>query len=534
MNNTNNNINNNINTSNTINNTNDTITNTIGFINDTYDKLSYFDLYGNSVIIFLLVTLFVFVIYSYCKIGVTKEAIASDWTNQRCKPQNVLFAGFITKPEGKTAFQYTGENFQYCVQNILLNMTSYALLPFQHATSSIVNMFNSLGTAVDSIRNVTTNVRGNIQIFSEDVLQRILNTLVPLQTVFLAVKDTFNKIQGVMVSGLFTMLGSYYTLQALMGAILELIIKMLIVLVAIIVGLWILPFTWPAAASMTAVFLGISIPLAIIIHFMTDVLHVQASGIPKLRCFDENTGIRMLDGSLKCIKDIQVGDQLQSKNRVTAKMKVSAIGLQMYKLNGIVVSESHIVHYGGTWIPISKHPNATKVIDYKKPYLYCLNTSWKIITINDILFTDWDELYGTKLEIILHHVNQKQIQNEINNPDTIHKMLDDGYDKLTKIQMYNGTFQYIKDINVGDLIQDTEGCSTMVYGIVEIDKSTINKYKCNNDLDLDLEKKGVLYHLLTNSGSFMLHGKQVKDYNFYIDAILNNSNLGKYTFKSKL
>ena len=32
---------------------------TSNFINDTYDKLSYFDLYGNSVIIFIFMTLFV-------------------------------------------------------------------------------------------------------------------------------------------------------------------------------------------------------------------------------------------------------------------------------------------------------------------------------------------------------------------------------------------------------------------------------------------------------------------------------------------
>jgi hypothetical protein len=536
-------MNNNTNNINIENNTIDinSINNTINlndtnkFISDTYDKLSYFDLYGNSVIIFLLITFFVFIVYSYCKIGVTKDAIASDWTNQRCKPQNILFAGFITKPEGKTAFQYTGENFQYCVQNILLNITSYALLPFQYATNSIVNLFNSLGTAIDAIRNVMTNVRGNIRVFSEDILQRILNTLVPLQTIFLAVKDTFNKIQGVMVSGLYTMLGSYYTLQALMGAILELIIKMLIVLVAIIVGLWILPFTWPAAASMTAVFLGISIPLAIIIYFMTDVLHIQASGIPKLRCFDKNVELRMADGSLKRIKDIQEGDKLVSNNMVTAKIKVSAKGLQMYNLNGVIVSESHIVRYGGNWIPISKHPYASKIENYNEPYLYCLNTSWKTIAINDTIFTDWDELYDKNLETVLNYCNKLDNDNkELNNTDNIHNLLDDGYNKFDIILLKDDTNKFIKDIQVGDIIKNTNGLETVVYGIVEIDKNTVKKYKKRNNL----EKKYVnndnnkLYHLLTCSGSFIVNDKPVKDYNWYIDDILSFSNLGK--IKSKL
>ena len=38
------------------------------FVNKMYDKLSYFDIYGNSVIIFILMTLFVFIVFSYCKV----------------------------------------------------------------------------------------------------------------------------------------------------------------------------------------------------------------------------------------------------------------------------------------------------------------------------------------------------------------------------------------------------------------------------------------------------------------------------------
>jgi len=529
---------NNINNNN-INNSNNSISinnlsNTTKFISNTYDKLSYFDLYGNSVIIFLLVTLCVFAVYSYCKIGVTKDEIAADWTNQRCKPQNVLFAGFITKPEGKTSFQYTGENFQYCVQNILLNITSYALLPFQYATNSIVNLFNSLGKAIDSIRSIMTNIRGNVKIFSEDILQRILNTLVPLQTVFLAVKDTFNKIQGVMVSGLYTMLGSYYTLQALMGAILELIIKMLIVLVVIIVGLWILPFTWPAAASMTAVFLGISIPLAIIIHFMTNVLHIQAAGIPRLRCFDKNVKLKMMDGTNKTIENIKPGDKLISNNKVTSVIKVLAKDLIMYNLDGIIVSESHIVRYNRNWIPINKHPDAIKIDNYNEPYLYCINTNSKLIVINNIFFTDWDELFEKNLNNILTYCNNYDKSNlnhiiDINDSYKIHKYLDDGYNKLAIILLKDKTYKFIKDIQIGDILEDEYGKETIVYGIVKIDKNGIQKYKEESNLEKN-NQNNILYHLLTTSGTFIVNGIIIQDYNSYIDNILNlnsGNNLGK-------
>jgi cytochrome c biogenesis protein ResB len=89
---------------------------TTKYIGKLYDKLTYYDNYGGSIVIFLLITTFVFLVHSYCIIIQFKEEIADDWTNQRCKPQNISFAGYITKPEGKTATEYTNENFQYCVQ----------------------------------------------------------------------------------------------------------------------------------------------------------------------------------------------------------------------------------------------------------------------------------------------------------------------------------------------------------------------------------------------------------------------------------
>ena len=52
--------------------------------------------------------------------------------------------------------------------------------------------------------------------------------MIPIQKMFIALMDIFQKIQGVMTAGLYTMLGSYYTLQSLMGSILELFVKMLI------------------------------------------------------------------------------------------------------------------------------------------------------------------------------------------------------------------------------------------------------------------------------------------------------------------
>jgi len=481
------------------------ITETIFFINETYDNLSYFDLYGNSVMIFIFMTLFVFTVFSYCKVMQSKEIIADDWTNQRCKPQNMLFAGLITHPEDSTAFQYTSDNFQYCIQNILTNITGYALEPFQFMINSLTQIFIGFSNSIQQIRELISKIRNNLREFAENILNRVLNIMIPIQKMFIALMDTFQKIQGTMTASLYTMLGSYYALQSLMGAILELIVRLLVTLVIIIVGLWVMPFTWPAAAGMSAVFLAISIPMAIIVYFMTEVLHIRTSAIPRLRCFDEHTMIQLENTDKIYIKNINIGDKLLNGSYVTAKIKVTSENLKIFKLDNIIVSESHLVNYKNKWIRIHEHPDA-KQINYDKNYLYCLNTSNKLIELDGHIFSDWDEIVDDKFNIL------KNKNNKIQNLENIHEFLDDGFHENTIIKLDKSN-KKIKEINIGDILEN----GSIVYGIVEVENKKLRKYMNKNIYNK-------LYHLLTTNGFFTILQKinsvDIKDYNNLIDKFI--------------
>jgi hypothetical protein len=493
-------MNNNIDNTNT--NMNMNMNKTMNFINETYDKLSYFDLYGNSVIIFIFATLFVFMVFSYCKVIQSKETIADDWINQRCKPQNILFAGLITGPKDSTAFQYTSENFQFCIQNILTNITGYALNPFYFMIDSIVKIFTELANSIQNIRESINRLRTNFREFAENILNRILDIMIPIQKMFISLMDVFQKIQGVMTSGLYTMLGSYYTLQSLMGAILELFIRMLVILVLIIVGLWVMPFTWPAASAMSAVFLAISIPLSIIIFFMKEVLHIKSSSLPKLRCFDEYTLISLENKDKIHIKNINVGDKLSNGSYVTAKIQVTSANLKIYQLGNIIVSESHLVKYNGKWIRVVEHPDAKEII-YNKEFLYCLNTSNKIMEIDGFVFSDWDEIIEDKLSIL------NKYNKNIKNVENIHEFLDDGFEENTIVMN-----KKIQEIMIGDILEN----DAFVYGIVEVETNKLRKYINKNVPNKNRPNK--LYHLLTTDGNLIINTKNVKDYNNLIDKII--------------
>ena len=532
--------------------------NSSNIINGLYDGLTYYDLYGSSVFLVCFITFFVFLVCNYCSIMINVQVIKNDWLNQRCKTNIIPFAGLINKPDGVSIADYTRDNFTYCVQSIAEETSTLAVQPIESLTAGLTSVFGDIQNSINNIRKVSSTLRNNIGDIAVQIMSRLLNIVAPLQVTLFAFIDLMRKTVGILTTGLYTSLSSYYILQSLMGTMVESIIKMLIIFVGIITALWMAPFTWGAAATSSAIFLSIALPLALIIAMMSKVMHIQSSEIPKLKCFDNDVKFTMADGSFKTIECIQLGDVLDDNNIVTAKIKVSATNVKMYNLYNIIVSESHVVKFGDKWIKTCDHPESTLIHEYNKPYLYCLNTSKKRIIINDVIFTDWDEIYDDTLQTILSkHIknNDLEIDLKIEKEENIHKYLDGGFSDLTMITMDKGLKLPINKIKVGDKLSNGD----TVYGIVEIDASTIYKiysyyldnsvnicgglnlsYSINEHINstLNISSKcaisvrkatnesntksylSKIYHLLTESGKFNIGNLEFNDYNYCIDSFL--------------
>jgi hypothetical protein len=370
---------------------------------------------------------------------------------------------------------------------------------------------------------------------------RLMNIMIPIQQIIIGMKDLFSKIQAILTAGLYTMFGSYLTLQALMGAIVQFIIIILLIILGTILALTALlpiPIIGEIVAPILAVdigiFIAIAIPTVIIAIFVNEVLGISTSPVPTL-CFDKNTEFIMKDSSKKLIEILEVGDILENGDVITAKIKVNTDKSEMFKLNDVIVSGNHTVFYDKRWIPVSKHPCSTKIEKYLEPYLYCLNTSSKKIIINNTIFCDWDELYGDKLDELMFA------------PEVIHNVMDGGFISSTLVNLKNGLKKKICDIVIGDILKG----GIKVYGIVEINGSDLyNQYIYNlgnmrsfegginlNILDkngayistLDIDdkykierkiKENKLYHLLTDKKSFYVNSTLFYDYNHCIDLFL--------------
>jgi hypothetical protein len=539
------------------NNTNNGLDN----ISEIYKNLTYFDQYSGSVVIFLIITIVIGLIVTYCYIKINSQPVIDNWSTYRCKPYIIPFAGFITHPDGVSAMDYTSQNFTYCTQNILKDIMGGLLSPITFITNIQVDAIDTIADAINAIREMFNKLRTGLNKIIEDILSRIINLTVPLQEIFLGFSDLLHKTQGMMLTALYTFLGSYFTMKSTMGVIAKMILSILTILAAAVAGFWLIPPAWPLAIANTVIFTAISVPLAIILAFMDKSLHLNAGRIPKLKCFDKDTLILMNDGFQKRIIDIKPGDILLDRNIVTGVIKVETKGSIMYSLDEILVSDSHIVKYKNTWIPISKHPNAVKYAFYDKPYLYCLNTTNKQIIIKSHIFTDWDEIYDDGLL----HICKSKCKN-IKTSKNIHTYLDSGFIGSTPVILKNGGIKQIKDLEVGDILKNGE----RIYGIVKIDGTSVDKqykYILNNnsnsnnsnnniyaqdktnfviggpnlaiynethekiltiDLEIDkkiqvqmAEKEDILYHLLTDKKTFYINNILFGDYNVGIDTILD-------------
>jgi len=512
-----------------------------------YTNLTFFDRFGGGLILFILITIILALIVSYCITRSNSEMIAEDWPNQRCNLSVIPFAGQITHPEGVTPAEYTKQNFEYCTQQILAGITAPAVSPIMYIVNLMNSVVNGFSGSINAIRGMFDRIRNFVMALISNIISRIANIMIPMQKIILGAKDILGKTNGVMVTILYSALGGYYALKSLFGAIAQFISNILIALAVIIAILWAIVVIWPGAlikvAILTVLFLSIAIPTALMLIFMKVYLGVDGYKIPRLKCFDKNTCVPMNDGSTKIISEIKVGDLLANNNEVTGVIKVETAGSDVYYLDDIFVSDSHIVNYHGKWIPVSKHPDSIKCVEYNEPYLYCLNTSNKTIVINDTIFTDWDEIYEQDVERVIHNPYTK-----LNGLDLIHKQLDGGFAGNTLLQMASGEYRKIKDLLVGDKLANGE----KVYGIVEINGANVSeqcKYILGENLTIeggpnlviyDLEnskklstlgfsnkvklerKHNKLYHLLTDTKTIPIGNILFCDYNASIDIFLEN------------
>jgi len=263
-------------------------------------------------------------------------------------------------------------------------------------------------------------------------------------------------------------------------------------------------------------------------------------------CFHPNTLVQTTNG-LVPIEKISLGDQLENGNIVEGIIITKMID-PYYNYKGILVTGTHLVQENNNWLRI-EDSNLKEDTNEISNFQYCLITSNHTIPIfngfETILFRDYieniDPETNTKVrQIILESLNNKPTNNLYANFNWKH-----GFLPNTRIKLSNGKEKPIRDIKIGDLLDNHNEVLSIIYHNPQTHKIyNINGVKCSeHTLVYDQEWKPInetnyhweyletpLINLVTEKETIEINGSLFRDFlenhSQEVCSLVNNILLG--------
>lgn len=508
-------------------------------VKEVYDKVGYGQQYGLDIWITVILIVVFFCATAYFYVLGHLQPIKADWPVNRCNPAYIPFAGIINPPENGSAMNYTSENFEYCTQNILKEITGYFLAPFYYLMNVIRETVDEMRKAANAIRQEFDKIRDALSNITVQIMARVENAIVPLTKMVITVRDLFAKMAGVLMAGLYTFMTAYMGLNSIFAIIIDGILAGLILLAALIIPLWFIPFVGPPLAiADTAVFVAILSLFIIFKVFLSEVMGIASGDAPPIpACFAKGTPLIMKEGKTRPIEEVKIGDVLIDDGVVTGVMKMCSRGQDVFDIDGVLVTGRHrLFHPEVGLIQAASHPAAVRIHDFREEYVYCVNTSTKRLVINSEVYVDWDDLDPMDMyELDLQCARTGIVPHELSGED-IHHHLECGLVGGSMVELDDGRSVPIQEVEVNDVLRFGE----TVLGIVKLDARDV---VCTKEYNLDttrslrgsgnilildgdlgtictysidgteVQGERYLYHLVTDVGSFVTDGVRVGDYN---------------------
>ena len=183
-------------------------------VNKLYEKTSYLDRYGGSLVFAVFTIIGVCMFFTYYYLKNNSDVIKNNWQQNRCNPLYIPFAGLIINPKNMSKGEYATNNFFHCFGVILKDVVEAALAPIQAASllmsasvSLIVGTMNNLMGAIFHLRNAFSggfNLMGN----------RSLNALTLITKLSKLIQNSFMQGQGILVTIMYIFFTAYDMLSS--------------------------------------------------------------------------------------------------------------------------------------------------------------------------------------------------------------------------------------------------------------------------------------------------------------------------------
>ena len=243
-------------------------------------------------------------------------------------------------------------NFVYCIQNMQTGFMGYLLQPLTYVTSSISHMLGGFLGQINSVRGMFDKIRNFMTSTIQSVFGVFLNLVIEFQKITIAINDLIGKIIGTMVSLMYILSGSITTMNS----------------------------TWNGPPGQM----------------------IRALG----KCFYPETSVKLRNGTIKAMKDIDLGDILENGSIVESIMKIDnkQNPIPLYVIKGAGVNKEDIYVTGSHLVLNNDTKQFIKTEDYfkaelsdkKTEWFSCLITSDHKIQIGDEMFWDWEDHFIKK------------------------------------------------------------------------------------------------------------------------------------------
>jgi hypothetical protein len=118
----------------------------------------------------------------------------------------------------------------------------------------------------------------------------------------------------------------------------------------------------------------------------------QADAQSNAACFPGDAQVKMADGKLKAIKDVELGEEVYLGGKVLHMIKaLNHSNDDIYNYNGVIVTGAHAVFEDTKFVRVYDSVAAEK-IEMDLPVVYNLTTQNHVMFVGDVLFADYEEV----------------------------------------------------------------------------------------------------------------------------------------------
>ena len=394
---------------------------------------------------------------------------------KRCDPGITPFAGFLNPPPEAKTFQdklkFTMDNYALCNSQILKKNVGFFTSPLAFFQDKLKLLYGLIGAIFAAMKKVLAIIKKILYDIIEKVWEVVGGVIVHLQLFLIRIKDLLMKTGG-FTMGLFLMgvASSYMTIAALNNFAFTIGLILLILLIAVIIlgiiskiplfGVWAIP---PYIAVLI-VYLFYTILGTLVIIYVEYIKYVKSEQECESLggehcCFHPNTTVKTRFG-YKQMRNLEIGDELDDGNFVEALMIINP-NKPLYSYGGIFVTGEHYVYENDKFIMVKESPSAM-LTSVKTEYYSCIQTTKKYIMINNIKFADWDDLNEDDK-------NELKTRYNILDDAGLNKKFNGGIAGDTILELQDGTYKNIKNIQLGDILKD----GNIVLSKIKVKNSTI-------------------------------------------------------------